>query len=424
MILSISHVGVPPISFLNLSSCLFIFGAVGILQTFLANQNLPFVILRQRHTPRENIDFHHICASAVLIASCIPGIVLAYSFYSGISEPSILGPILAVIILTLIYGLVGYLMHFAMMVLNPEGHANQALEASWLQEHHYLLRRMFLFTLGIVAFAFPIILMTFDLIDLGIQNFHYDVLLEQVFNAAQGWQLHFFHYSRLPLWLLLISLFYMLIFWGRNRLGYASKNNPWILSNLALVFGAICTFLPIIDLINHVEEPFVFMYPIGPIFALSLSWGLSMWWSRKVRTKKLPRYKVKTEFLSPLLWTRIYQALCFIIILTALSIGDFGAIKKPFLSVTVLCLFGIYSLSRQRKLESMVDRRTHQLELANKRNESLLHNVLPVSIAERLKEEEEQVIADDHSQVSILFADIAGYGHVIRDELGRVGQTT
>ena len=41
--------------------------------------------------------------------------------------------------------------------------------------------------------------------------------------------------------------------------------------------------------------------------------------------------------------------------------------------------------------------------------ETLLYNVLPEEIVKRLKDKKEEVIADDYSGVSILFADIANF---------------
>lgn len=46
---------------------------------------------------------------------------------------------------------------------------------------------------------------------------------------------------------------------------------------------------------------------------------------------------------------------------------------------------------------------------AHRRSEELLLNILPASIAERLKEDKEQTIADDFSEVTILFADIVDF---------------
>lgn len=49
------------------------------------------------------------------------------------------------------------------------------------------------------------------------------------------------------------------------------------------------------------------------------------------------------------------------------------------------------------------------MESEYRRSESLLANILPASIAERLKNPEHDVIADNYDDASVLFADIAGY---------------
>ena len=51
------------------------------------------------------------------------------------------------------------------------------------------------------------------------------------------------------------------------------------------------------------------------------------------------------------------------------------------------------------------------------RSETLLHNILPGPIAERLKASSEQVIADKHEAASVLFADMAEF-------TARAGDTT
>jgi adenylate cyclase len=48
-------------------------------------------------------------------------------------------------------------------------------------------------------------------------------------------------------------------------------------------------------------------------------------------------------------------------------------------------------------------------ELEYQRSESLLLNILPPQIAERLKIQKEPIIADKYQEASILFADIAGF---------------
>ena len=49
------------------------------------------------------------------------------------------------------------------------------------------------------------------------------------------------------------------------------------------------------------------------------------------------------------------------------------------------------------------------MEAEYQRSEALLANILPASIAERLKNPEHTIIADKYDDASILFADIAGY---------------
>jgi adenylate cyclase len=49
------------------------------------------------------------------------------------------------------------------------------------------------------------------------------------------------------------------------------------------------------------------------------------------------------------------------------------------------------------------------MEVEHERSEALLANMLPASIAERLKEPARNVIADKYDEASVLFADIAGF---------------
>jgi adenylate cyclase len=48
-------------------------------------------------------------------------------------------------------------------------------------------------------------------------------------------------------------------------------------------------------------------------------------------------------------------------------------------------------------------------EFEYERSESLLANILPAAVANRLKSQADQVIADKHEEASILFADMAGF---------------
>ncbi len=56
-----------------------------------------------------------------------------------------------------------------------------------------------------------------------------------------------------------------------------------------------------------------------------------------------------------------------------------------------------------------IDRAEKAMEAEYQRSESLLTNILPASIAHRLKDPARNIIADKYDDASILFADIAGY---------------
>jgi adenylate cyclase len=56
-----------------------------------------------------------------------------------------------------------------------------------------------------------------------------------------------------------------------------------------------------------------------------------------------------------------------------------------------------------------IERAEHAMESEYERSEQLLANILPATIAARLKEPTRTVIADKYDDASILFADIAGY---------------
>jgi len=73
-------------------------------------------------------------------------------------------------------------------------------------------------------------------------------------------------------------------------------------------------------------------------------------------------------------------------------------------SATCAILFAIvfYSLRDAARAKAIAEREYE-------RSESLLHNILPYSIAERLKAGNGSVIADKHEAASVLFADMAGF---------------
>ncbi|MGE5658960.1 MAG: adenylate/guanylate cyclase domain-containing protein [Actinomycetota bacterium] len=73
--------------------------------------------------------------------------------------------------------------------------------------------------------------------------------------------------------------------------------------------------------------------------------------------------------------------------------------------VCLICNLSVYLYERLAKAEFRARR---ALEAEQERSERLLLNILPGSIAERLKQEP-QTIADSFAEVSVLFADIVGF---------------
>ena len=65
-------------------------------------------------------------------------------------------------------------------------------------------------------------------------------------------------------------------------------------------------------------------------------------------------------------------------------------------------------LDYSRTLEDKVRKRTAQLAAEKEKSDNLLLNILPVSIANRLKKKEE-TIADRYDEVTVLFSDLVGF---------------
>jgi hypothetical protein len=73
-------------------------------------------------------------------------------------------------------------------------------------------------------------------------------------------------------------------------------------------------------------------------------------------------------------------------------------------SITVIAIAVMAAATR-----AMVDKSEQALTAETARADSLLLNVLPVSIASRLKKAPATTIADHHQEISVLFADIVGF---------------
>lgn len=105
-------------------------------------------------------------------------------------------------------------------------------------------------------------------------------------------------------------------------------------------------------------------------------------------------------------------ALALIILLEVLAPKDGGLLSEAAMlggfvasvSMSTCIIFAIvfYAARETEKAEAVA-------ELEYERSESLLHNILPGAIAERLKSGTETVIAERHDEASVLFADMAGF---------------
>ncbi len=63
----------------------------------------------------------------------------------------------------------------------------------------------------------------------------------------------------------------------------------------------------------------------------------------------------------------------------------------------------------QKELEQTVEKRTHELRIANEKADRLLLNILPESVAEKLKDNPEKTISQNYPNATILFTDIVGF---------------
>ena len=93
-------------------------------------------------------------------------------------------------------------------------------------------------------------------------------------------------------------------------------------------------------------------------------------------------------------------------VVRCLELGAEDYITKPFDPVLLRARMNA-SLAKKR-LSDVEHRYAQVLELEEERNERLLHHILPVHIAERLKAGE-RVIADHFDDVTVLFADLVGF---------------
>jgi len=87
------------------------------------------------------------------------------------------------------------------------------------------------------------------------------------------------------------------------------------------------------------------------------------------------------------------------------GVDAFGSTVAPTAGLTAIAAVIAYSLERLRRTDFV---RQREVEHERARSEEILHNVLPASIAERLRTES-GAIAESAPSVSVLFSDIVGF---------------
>lgn len=108
---------------------------------------------------------------------------------------------------------------------------------------------------------------------------------------------------------------------------------------------------------------------------------------------------------STVFWMAVFVLVQFVLFLFAQELRALGATPHPQLThlawFSNLCMVGIILVGTNLYLVT-------RLDSERERADALLLNILPGPIAERLKQSA-HVIADEHQEVTVLFADIAGF---------------
>ena len=89
------------------------------------------------------------------------------------------------------------------------------------------------------------------------------------------------------------------------------------------------------------------------------------------------------------------------------TVSVFFVLNFAAVSVMIYCLLWYFAVEKN-KLRAMVDATHAQVRIERDRSDKLLLNILPPSIAERLKRNEVN-IAQGHADVTVMFADIVGF---------------
>jgi guanylate cyclase len=111
------------------------------------------------------------------------------------------------------------------------------------------------------------------------------------------------------------------------------------------------------------------------------------------------------------LFVAVYAALT---VVSGLADGPLAAAATPLPPGLQLAFFVLNIGAVSLVVYSVLQYFVAQRERAQQETDELLHNILPVPIADRLKAGETQ-IADDFESVTVLFADVAGFTPLARD---------
>ena len=104
------------------------------------------------------------------------------------------------------------------------------------------------------------------------------------------------------------------------------------------------------------------------------------------------------------MWFKIYTGLCSALFILEF-VPEYAAVPSPFITT---CFWMMNILGVMTIVFSAAVFFAQALESEYQRSEALLDNILPKTVAKRIKAGENPVI-DKHSKISLLFADIVGF---------------
>jgi adenylate cyclase len=187
----------------------------------------------------------------------------------------------------------------------------------------------------------------------------------------------------------------------------------WWIGMLNILFGAIFVATPLLYRFGELVAPLTFFFfaylSVGFIcFTIGTGSGLQFYFLVSATLVVLV-FGIERIFLAS---TIVALAVAGIIALEVLVPNDRGLGPSWTLTVgfvssvigsAVMVVATVWYAMRE------IDRAEKAMEAEYQRSESLLANILPTSIARRLKDPARTIIADKFDDASILFADIAGY---------------